>query len=135
MAAGKPAAGSTDLPSVADYHSVPNDLGLAAAACLDTDWPKHSQVLLACQRCPVHAPCSHVAVEAMLGLHAHLAAPVVEAIRQWLLLPGGSAAGSRAPSGRTCPVPATQSTMGRAGIQPDFIWAGCGWTYTQMDSN
>lgn len=112
MAAGKPAAGSTGLPSVAEYHSVANDWGLAAAACLDADWPKHSQVLLASQRCPVHAPCTHVADEAML---AHLAAPVVEAIQLWLLLLGGSAAGSRAPSGQTCPVPATQPTVGGLG--------------------
>lgn len=112
MAAGKPAAGSIDLPGVADYHSVANDLGPAAAACLDADWPKHTQVLLASQRCLVHAPCSRAADEAMPDLHAHLAAPVVEAIQLWLLLLGGSAAGSKAPSGQTCPVPATQNNSG-----------------------
>lgn len=113
-AAGNPAAGSIDLLNVAGYCHVA--LCLAAAACLDAGLPKHSQLPVASLHYLVHAPCSCVADEAVLGLQPHSPAPAVEA-RQLLLL-GGSTVDSRAPSSRTYRLPAAQSCWGAG------IWAG-----------
>lgn len=109
-AAGNPAAGSSDSLTVAEYCHVAHELCLAAAACLDADLPKHSQLPVASLHHLVHAPCRHVADEAVLAVHAHLTAPAVEA-RQLLLLVG-STADSTAPSSQTYRLPAAQSCCG-----------------------
>lgn len=116
MAADNPAAGSTDPLNVAGCCPVAHELCHAAAACWAVGWPKHSQLPVASLSCLVHAPCNHVTDEALLGLHAHVTAPAVEAKQLLLLLLlGGSTVGSRAPSSRTYPLPATQPQV--AGLE------------------
>ena len=105
MSAGKPAAGSIDLP-YDDCCPATHDPSLGAAACLLSGCPIHTQQPEASLRCFAPDSCRPAAVGAASDLAALHPAPAEAKLL--LLLLGGSTACSRAPSNRTCPWPTTQ---------------------------
>lgn len=103
MAAGKPAAVSTDLQHAADCYLAAHGPSLGAAgACLLAGCPIHTQPPEASLHCFAHGSCRPAAVGAA-SVHADLHSDPAEAKLLLLLLLAGSAACSKAPSSRTCP--------------------------------